>query len=64
MHTDYESGFIGLKSLADHLQISIRTIHRIVASGELASIKVGRRRLVSRSAVSEWLAGMETQGAK
>lgn len=61
---DYEAGFIGLKALADHLQISIRTIHRIVASGELVSIKVGRRRLVSREAVKDWLAGMESQGAK
>ena len=38
MH-EYEAGFVGLKALADHLQISIRTIHRIVASGELASIR-------------------------
>jgi excisionase family DNA binding protein len=54
MH-DYEAGLIGIKALAAHLAISIRGVHRLIASGELPSLKLGRRRVVSRDAVNEWL---------
>ena len=64
MHNDYESGFIGLKALADYLAISLRTVHRMVAAGELPSIKVGHRRLVRRSAIETWLSGQEQIGAR
>ena len=60
MH-EYEAGFVGLKALADHLAISIRSIHRLVASGALPSVKIGRRRVVSRDAIKDWLSDNEAQ---
>lgn len=55
MH-DYEAGLIGVRALAAHLAISVRGVHRLIASGALPSLKIGRRRVVSRDALHDWLA--------
>jgi len=61
MQTDIESACIGIQHLADRLGLSRRTIHRILARGELPSLQIGRRRLVRLSDLREWLAGHEVQ---
>jgi len=59
MQTELESACIGITHLADRLGLSRRTIHRIIARGELPTLKVGRRRLVRLAEVRHWLAGHE-----
>ena len=59
MQSDIESALIGISHLAERLGLSRRTIHRILARGELPSIQIGRRRLVRLSDVRHWLAGHE-----
>ena len=59
MQTDIESALIGISHLAERLGLSRRTIHRILARGELPSLQIGRRRLVRLSDVRHWLAGHE-----
>jgi excisionase family DNA binding protein len=56
MQSDIESALIGISHLAERLGLSRRTIHRILARGELPSIQIGRRRLVRLSDVRHWLA--------
>ncbi len=51
---------IGINHLAKKLGLSRRTIHRILARGELPSLQIGRRRLIRLSDVRYWLAGCET----
>lgn len=60
MQTDIESALIGISHLAERLGLSRRTIHRILAKGELPSIQIGRRRLIRLSDVRSWLSGCET----
>jgi excisionase family DNA binding protein len=59
MQTDIEAALIGINHLAERLGLSRRTIHRILARGELPSLQIGRRRLVRLSDVRHWLAGHE-----
>ena len=59
MQTDIEAALIGINHLAQRLGLSRRTIHRILARGELPSIRIGGRRLVRIEAVQRWLAGYE-----
>ena len=65
MQTDLEAALIGINHLAERLGLSRRTIHRILARGELPSIRIGGRRLVRLSDLRRWLAGYEepTPGA-
>ena len=59
MQTDIEAALIGIGHLAQKLDLSRRTIHRILARGELPSIRIGGRRLIRIEAVRHWLAGCE-----
>ena len=65
MQSDIESALIGISHLAERLGLSRRTIHRILARGELPSLQIGRRRLIRLSELRHWLAGREipTPGA-
>ena len=44
---------ISQQAAADLTDLSVRTIGRLVASGKVRSIKIGRRRLVYRDSVLE-----------
>jgi excisionase family DNA binding protein len=59
VQSDAESALIGISHLAERLGLSRRTIHRILAKGELSSIQIGRRRLIRLSDLRPWLAGHE-----
>ena len=59
MQFEAENSLIGVKALSEYLEISLRTLRRILASGELPSILIGRRRLVRKSALVAWLASLE-----
>lgn len=60
MQVDIEAACIGINHLAENLGLSRRTIHRILARGELPSIQIGRRRMIRVAEVRRWLAGCET----
>jgi excisionase family DNA binding protein len=61
MSSDIENGLVGIKFLVGYLALSLRTVHRLIASGALPSIKIGNRRLVRRSALEAWLSGRVEQ---
>ena len=61
MQAELESALIGISHLAERLGLSQRTVHRILARGELPSLQIGRRRLIRLSDVRHWLAGHELQ---
>ena len=46
-----------IADVAQRLGMSKRQIARMIATGELPSVKAGRRRLIQRIAVAAWLAG-------
>ena len=50
---------IAISEAARRLAISSRTIHRLIKRGELPSILIGRRRLIRRQTLADWLAGLE-----
>ena len=52
-----------LKDVADTLSISLRTVMRLVADGDLPSVLIGRRRLIRRETLRAWLAGRELKQA-
>jgi excisionase family DNA binding protein len=60
MQSDIESALIGISHLAERLGLSRRTIHRILARGELPSLQIGQRRLIRLSDVRTWLSGCGT----
>jgi excisionase family DNA binding protein len=65
MRSEIVGACIGINHLAERLGLSRRTVHRILARGELPSIRIGRRRLVRLSDLRRWLASYEepTPGA-
>lgn len=47
----------------DRLGVSRTTVYRLIASGELRSVKVRGRHLVSDAAIAEYVAHLEGSGA-
>jgi excisionase family DNA binding protein len=45
------------------LRCSTRRVEQLVASGELASVKVGRQRVVPRSVVEEYIDAIASDSA-
>jgi excisionase family DNA binding protein len=39
--------------------LSLRRITRAIASGELASVKIGRRRVITRAALENYVRGVD-----
>lgn len=54
---------VSLKEVADTLCVSLRTVMRLVADGDLPSVLIGRRRLIRRETLRAWLAGRELKQA-
>jgi excisionase family DNA binding protein len=51
-----------LKEVADRLRSGKRTVERLIASGELRSVKVGRRRLVPDEALEQFVKSAMRRG--
>lgn len=49
-----------VESVMDRLCLGRSTVFNLMASGELRSVKVGRRRLVPESAIVEFIGRLET----
>ena len=45
------------------LGVSRSTVFELIASGELRSVKIGHRRLVSDAAIADFIAGLEAAAA-
>lgn len=56
--TDVTPGRLALSvaSAAEELGVSRATVYGLIRSGDLPSLKIGSRRLISREALREWLA--------
>ena len=48
-----------MKDVAERLQVSARTIHRLVASGDLTVIRIGRSVRISEEALKAVLTGKD-----
>lgn len=50
---------LSLNEAARRLAVSARTVHRLVAAGELPTVRVGRRRVIRSTTLDGWLRGRE-----
>ena len=48
---------LSIADVSTRLGLSERTIHRLIAKGEMPSVRFGRRRLIPTAALAEKLAG-------
>ena len=58
MQTEIEA--FSVETTAKTLSISQRQLHRLIAGREIASLKVGRRRLVTREAIKDFIRRSKT----
>jgi excisionase family DNA binding protein len=59
METDLEPlRFLTLEEAAVLLQVSKRTLHRMVQRSELPAFKVGRQWRINESHLSKWMQGL------
>jgi excisionase family DNA binding protein len=57
-NTEFDERFAySIADVAGRLGLSERTIHRMISTGAMRSIKAGRRRLIPREAVRQLLTG-------
>jgi excisionase family DNA binding protein len=52
-----------VESVMGRLNVGRSTVFALIASGELRSVKVGRRRLVSEAALTEYINTLDAGGA-
>jgi excisionase family DNA binding protein len=48
---------LGVQEVADALGVSRELVKQMIRTGKLPSVKLGRRRLISRKALEQFLAG-------
>jgi excisionase family DNA binding protein len=53
----YEVLAFSIADTANKLGLSERSVHRLIATGALGSIKAGRRRLIPRESIRQLLTG-------
>lgn len=53
----------GLREVARQLGISYETMKRVVRSGQIASIKLGDRRLIPAEALDEYIERLKAESA-
>lgn len=51
-----------IESVMDRLGVGRSTVFALMASGQLRSCKVGRRRLIPESAISDFIDSLESTG--
>lgn len=61
MQVEIQDALIGVGQLTERLALSCRTVARILARGELPSLRIGRRRLIRLADLRHWLAGHELE---
>ena len=66
MSTELDRSTARLHSVEDvmgRLHVGRSTVYGLLSSGQLRSVKVGRRRLVSEQAIADYIASLEQSGA-
>ena len=56
-HASHAIGALGVEATAEYLGISRRLVYVLMDSGQLASFKIGNRRLIALSELERFLAG-------
>lgn len=46
---------LAIDEVANHLALSTRTVARLIATGDLPSVKIGRRRVIRASVLNAFL---------
>lgn len=50
-----ERGALSVRETAKYLSLGRTTVYALINSGELATIKLGRRRLIKTESINAWL---------
>ena len=58
---DAKPRFVTVAEVADQLRVSNMTVYRLVQSGQLAAVRVGRSYRIREDDVDRYLAGQYTQ---
>ena len=61
--TTAEARLNSVPATAGRLGVSRSTVFELMSSGELRSVKIGHRRLVSDAAIAEFIARLEGEAA-
>jgi excisionase family DNA binding protein len=64
MLIDMMQELIALNVAAESLGISTRQLHRLLAGGEVASVRIGRRRLIRRGTLHAFVTAREAPKRK
>ena len=54
---------LSIAATLEHIPVARSTLHGLLTSGELRSVKIGGRRFVPESAISEYLDRLQQQEA-
>jgi excisionase family DNA binding protein len=49
------SELLTVKEAAERMRLGMRTVEKAIATGELPSLKIGRRRLVTQDGIDQFL---------
>jgi excisionase family DNA binding protein len=55
---------LSLDETAQQLGVCIWTVHQLIRRGEIASLKIGRRRLIPQTAITQYVAERLEGGAQ
>ena len=56
-----ESRFVTVAEVADQLRVSNMTVYRLIQSGQVAAVRVGRSYRIREAEIDRYLAGQYTQ---
>lgn len=56
-------GVMRMKAAENYLQVSRATLYRLIARGEIRSLKIGSARRIPVAALEAYIAGSKTDGA-
>jgi excisionase family DNA binding protein len=63
MNTDKElPAFLKTEDVLDWLQVTPRTVYRLIRTGELPAVRVGRQWRFRKADLESWLAAREAPG--
>lgn len=54
--SNYEEGLCSINAAAEFLSVTVSTVRRLIASGELATVRIGGRRLIARDTLNAFVA--------
>jgi excisionase family DNA binding protein len=61
MENRQDDRLLTVEQVQERLPLHRSTIYELLESGKLRSVRIGRRRLISASALQEYIAGLQAQ---